>query len=329
MKNSPIAVVIPAYKVKKHILGLLKKIGEEVAFIVVVDDACPEQCGSFVQENVQDPRVKVFHQPRNSGVGGATLRGFFEAQKLGAKILVKLDGDGQMDPRLIPSLVAPIQEQKADFVKGNRFFSTQVLGAMPTTRLVGNAGISVLAKISSGYWNLTDPTNGFLALHASLLPFLETNKISHRYFFENDLLFRLGLLRAKIVEMPMRARYGEEKSSLSVSHSLLSFPGKFFVRFWKRVAYRYFVRDFNIGSCFILSGLAFLLGGGGFGAWRWWISIESQVPASSGTVMLAALPVILGAQMLFFALLYDVLSVPQEPVHPFLANLVDEIGLEE
>jgi len=319
-KSMKVAVVIPSYKVKEQILSVLKAIPAEVDSILVVDDACPIGSGQWVESQNHDPRVKVLYQQVNLGVGGATLAGFVAAKEKGADIVVKLDGDGQMDPSLIPSLIKPILDGKADFTKGNRFHSPRMLEEMPWIRMLGNAGLSFLAKLTTGYWNVMDPTNGFLALHTCLLEMIDLEKVSKRYFFENDLLFRLSLARAVVVDVPMRAKYQDEKSNLSVSHSLVTFPGKFCVRFWKRIFYRYFLRDFNIASLLMVKGLVLLLGGGVFGISHWIESVNTGVVASSGTVMLAALPVLVGAQMLTFALLYDILMVPKDPLHLYWAE---------
>ncbi|MGZ3694051.1 MAG: glycosyltransferase family 2 protein, partial [Bdellovibrionota bacterium] len=134
-----IAVVIPSFRVRAQILSVLGSIGPDITRIFVVDDKCPEQSGKFVQENCRDSRVQVLFQTQNTGVGGATLRGFTEAASQGFDVVVKLDGDGQMDPKLIPLLVRPILEGKADYTKGNRFHSPRGLKGMPRLRLVGNA----------------------------------------------------------------------------------------------------------------------------------------------------------------------------------------------
>lgn len=315
-----VAVVIPSYRVREKILSVLAGIGPEVAKIFVVDDKCPDGSGRLVQERCRDPRVEVIFQEKNEGVGGATIRGFLAAAEAGCDIAVKLDGDGQMDPALIPRLIRPIRERKADYAKGNRFFSPRSLAGMPAVRLLGNAGLSFVAKITSGYWSLMDPTNGFVAIHTAVLPSLETEKIAKRYFFENDILFRLGLVRAVVVDVPMRSTYADEKSNLSVTHSLFQFPGKFAVRLVKRILYRYFLRDFNVGSVLFLSSLALMGAGASFGVQQWLKSYRTGLIASSGTVMLAALPVLLGFQMLIFAILYDILSAPQEPIHPYLTD---------
>lgn len=313
-----VAVVIPSYKVSAKIMGVLSAIGPEVGGIFVVDDKCPEGSGRLVTEKNRDPRVKVIFQEKNQGVGGATLRGFAEARAAGFSVLVKLDGDGQMNPRFIPTLIRPILEKKADYAKGNRFHSPRSLQGMPTLRLIGNAGISFLAKFTTGYWNVMDPTNGYVAIHASLLPLLDPERITKRYFFENDLLFRLGLIQALVVDVPMKAIYADENSNLSVSHSLLTFPFRFLTRAVKRIVYRYFLRDFNIGSVLLLAGSVLLLLGGTYGFYHWYLSVHTGQLASSGRVMIAALPVLLGFQMLTFALLFDVMMTPKEPLFPYL-----------
>lgn len=312
-----IAVIIPSYRVSQKVLGVIDRIGPEVSGIFVVDDKCPEQSGEMVKKQCRDPRVKVILQEKNEGVGGATLRGFLAAAK-DFQVLVKLDGDGQMDPALIPRLVRPLLQGRADYCKGNRFHSPRALAGMPLVRVIGNAGIGFLAKITTGYWNISDPTNGFIALHSSLLPYLDTERIAKRYFFENDLLFRLGLVRAAVSDMPMQALYADEKSGLSVTHSLFSFPGKFLVRFLKRLGYRYFMRDFNIGSVLLAMGSPLFVFGLFFGLHHWLESNRTGVLASSGTVMLSALPTLLGFQMLTFAMIYDVLLTPRDPIHPSL-----------
>jgi glycosyltransferase involved in cell wall biosynthesis len=315
-----VAVVIPCYRVSRHVLQVIAGIGPEVHTILVVDDGCPEGSGALVEQRCRDARVRVLFREHNGGVGAATLAGFEEAERTGHDIVVKVDGDGQMDPRLIPTLIRPLVEGRADFAKGNRFFSPRNLRTMPGLRLVGNSGISFLAKLANGYWHVMDPTNGFIAMRTVLLPVIDHERISNRYFFENDLLFRLSLVRASVVDVPMAARYGDERSNLSAFHSLVSFPARFLWRFGVRIAYRYFLRDFNVGSVSLLTSLVLLLGGAGLGVWHWVRSVQTGVPASSGTVMLAALPVLLGFQLLTFALLYDVETTPREPISPYLAQ---------
>src|SRR5438552_18506386 len=168
MKPS-VAVIVPCYKVSQHILGVLEAIPPDVDHIFVVDDCCPEHSGQLVQARVSDPRVKVIFNPANKGVGGAVVAGYRAALAAGAEILVKIDGDGQMDPALLPDFVNPILYGEADYSKGNRFHSIWGLRGMPKLRSFGNTCLSFLTKLSSGYWSIFDPTNGYTAVHAEAL----------------------------------------------------------------------------------------------------------------------------------------------------------------
>ncbi len=310
-----IAVVIPCYRVKRQILEVLAGIGPECQAIYVVDDACPEGAGDHVEAECKDPRVRVLRHDRNRGVGGATITGYQAALQAGAEIIVKLDGDGQMDPSWIPALLRPIQDGEADYVKGNRFFELDSLGAMPRTRFLGNSVLSFASKLSSGYWNVFDPTNGFTAIQGAVAARIPFAKLSQGYFFESDLLFRLGILRAVVCEVPMPAVYRDEQSSLVIRRVLFEFAWKHFANTIKRIFYTYYLRSFNIASVEIVAGLAFLIFGVWFGLSSWIAGARSGIPATSGTVMLAALPVIVGVQLVLAFLSYDLQNVPREPLH--------------
>ncbi|MFP6604961.1 MAG: glycosyltransferase [Myxococcota bacterium] len=310
-----IAVVIPCYRVKSRILDVVSGIGPECQAIYVVDDGCPEGSGDHVEAECRDPRVHVLRHERNQGVGAATLTGYQAALDGGAAVIVKLDGDGQMDPTWIPRLVRPIQDGEADYVKGNRFFDLGDLGAMPRARVLGNSLLSFASKLSSGYWNVFDPTNGFTAIHAAVADRLPLAKLSKGYFFESDLLFRLGILRAVVCEVPMPAVYQDEPSSLVIRRVIFQFAGRHFVNTFKRIFYSYYLRNFNIASIEILAGLAFLAFGVWFGTSEWIDGIRANVPATSGTVMVAALPVIVGVQLILAFLSYDLQNVPREILH--------------
>lgn len=313
-----IAVVIPSYRVKAMILDVLSKIGPEVSRIYVVDDACPEQSGRFVAENCSDQRVSVIFHEKNKGVGGATKTGYAMALEEGASIVVKLDGDGQMDPALIPRLVDPIRNGNADYVKGNRFYDLKFLRQMPFMRKLGNSGVSFMNKLSSGYWNIMDPSNGFTAIHRKALSDLPLERIDNRFFFESDMLFRLNTIRAVVAEMPMHAHYGDERSNLKIHRIVFQFVFKYWHRLFKRVFYNYYLRDFNIGSLELILAFVFLAFGMVFGAYKWSESIITSHPATAGTVILAGLPVILGFQSLIAFLHYDVANVPQKPLSGML-----------
>ena len=319
MSNRPrVAVVIPCYKVTRHILGVIAGIGPAVSHILVVDDHCPDGSGHLVETGCRDPRVVVIYRAKNGGVSAATMTGYRHAYRMGVEVAIKMDGDGQMDPADIPRLIAPILEGRADYVKGNRFFDFDHVRAMPTLRLLGNAGLSFLTKISSGYWGTFDPVNGFTALAMPLVPWLPANKIAPRYFFESDLLFRLYLMRAVVLDMPQMAHYGDEVSGVRLGSAFIEFLKKNLRNTAKRIVYCYFLREVNVATLALLLGLTGLIGGGLFGTAKWIEGVHQGIPSSSGTVMLAALPVMLGVLMLQSFLSYDINNVPRQPVHPLL-----------
>jgi dolichol-phosphate mannosyltransferase len=310
-----IAVVLPCYRSRRQVLNVIQSLPAFVDQIIIVDDACPDDTGEHVAANLVDPRLVVVEHAQNQGVGGAMVSGYQAAIAAGADVVVKIDSDGQMDPALMPAFLQPIVDGVADYTKGNRFFELESLRDMPRVRLFGNAALSLVNKFSSGYWDVMDPTNGYTAIHTKILKRLPLAKLAKRYFFESDMLFRLGTMRAVVVDIPMEARYRDEVSNLRVSNVLLDFPGKYLTRFVKRVFYAYLLRDFNAGSVQLLLGLALLAAGGSFGAWNWLQSIVTGVPATSGTVMLAAMPVLLGGHLLIGAMNYDIASVPKRCLH--------------
>lgn len=223
-----------------------------------------------------------------------------------------------MDPALLPLFIAPILKGEADYTKGNRFYNLEDVRSMPIVRLIGNAGLSFITKFSSGYWNIFDPTNGYTAIHASLIRLLPLDKISRRYFFESDMLFRLNIVRAKVVDIPMQAVYADEVSGLHIHRVLPELLMKNVRNGGKRILYNYFLRDFSVASLELVLGMLLLVFGLTFGITEWWIHAQSQVFASAGTVMLAVLPLIAGLQLLLSFINYDVMTTPSTPVHPML-----------
>ena len=310
-----IAVVIPCYRVKKHILGLLANIGKEVAVIFVVDDACPEATGQHVQENCRDPRVRVMQHNENKGVGGAVMTGYKAAIADGATVIVKLDGDGQMDPALIMDFAYPILAGEADYVKGNRFFDPEQLISMPRVRVFGNAVLSLMAKISTGYWQSFDPTNGYTAIHAEVARQLPFHKISERYFFETDMLFRLNIHRAKVVDQPMTAQYGDEVSNLNIKKIIGEFLWKHVRNFGKRIVYNYYLRDMSLASLELPLGVAMVIGGLLYGLAKWYHYGSQGLTTPPGTVIVAVLPILLGIQFILAFISHDISSIPLRPLH--------------
>ena len=313
-----LAVVIPSYRVKAHILDVIARIGPEVAMIFVVDDACPDGSGAYVGEQCRDPRVRVLRHEVNRGVGGAMMTGYRAALGAGADIIVKVDGDGQMDPALIPHIARPVLARQADYAKGNRFHSLWNVRRMPRVRLYGNAALSFMTKLSSGYWGIFDPTNGFTAIHAAALERIEFANVSERYFFETDMLINLGNAHAVVADVPMEAVYADEVSNLRIRNELWPFLRTHLREVVKRIFYTYFLRDFSPATLQLLIGAIFLLFGTIYGAAEWYRSVSTGEIASTGTVMIAVLPIILGVQLLLNFLAFDMANEPKVPIQPTL-----------
>lgn len=316
-----IAVVIPCYRAAAMVLAVIRAVPGEVERIYVVDDACPDGTAALIADAIADPRIALLRNPKNLGVGGAVKRGYRAAMTDGADIVVKLDGDGQMDPSFIPRLVAPIAAGEADYAKGNRFARRHLMPAaaaggrrMPALRRVGNSLASFFHKGVTGQWGVIDPANGYTAIHRGALEAIDLEAASDCYFFETDMLFQLGLAGAVVKDVPLPAHYAGEVSSLKVRNVATRFPGLALHRFLKRIALRYFLDDFNVASMQMLVGLPLLLIGTALGFYHWLGALESGVAASAGTVMFAALPIILGFQLLLAAVSYDVASRPAAPL---------------
>lgn len=312
-KLPKIAVVIPAYCAEKTILKVINKIPCWVLLIIVVDDCSPDRTAELVS-GCTDSRICLISLEQNQGVGGAVLTGYKKAVELGAEIIVKMDSDGQMDPSYLISLIAPILNNQTDYTKGNRFLHPTELKTMPLIRRIGNAGLAFLTKAASGYWNIFDPTNGYTALSAKIIPLLNTDRISRRFFFETSFLLELGLLRAVVKDVSIPAVYGDEKSHLSEWKALFEFPYKLVKGLLRRISFHYFIQDFTAFSLFLIGGIFCIFFGSYWGIDSWVRSATTGTVASTGTVMIAVLPIILGVQFILQAMVLDIQNVPTQPL---------------
>jgi dolichol-phosphate mannosyltransferase len=308
-----IAVVIPCFKVEPHIVEVIKTIPPSVSTIVVVDDKSPDNFVAKVRA-LQDSRLVLIRHETNQGVGGAMVTGYQECLRRNVDIAVKMDGDGQMDPAYLPALLRPLLRGEADYSKGNRWHDLNRLASMPAVRRRGSVILSFLTKLTSGYWRLFDPCNGYTAIRTCVLRLVPLEQLSKNFFFETSLLVQLNVLGAVIRDVGVPARYGNEKSTMSISRVLKHFPLALF-RSWKyRLWQRYFVRDFGAVSLCLLGGAALTGWGLAFGGWKWLQSIFTGVPNTAGTVMLAALPFLMGFQLLLQAALLEVVTEPTRPL---------------
>ena len=310
-----IAAVVPSYHVAGEIANVLRGLPAYIRHIIVVDDASPDSTSEIVADLAKrDRRIVLIRHDHNQGVGGAMVTGFRKALELGAQIVVKVDGDGQMDAGHLPELLLPLIEGKADYTKGNRFRDFPALQKMPLIRRLGNMGLGFLTKSATGYWNLFDPTNGFLAIRTETLAQLPLERIDRSYYFETSMLANLYLLGAVVRDVPMPARYQGEASNLVIRRVLFEFPFKLLFTFLRRVALKNFIYDFSMGTIYLTAGIPLLLFGLIFGIAKWIHYARLDLPAPTGTVMLPTLTVLLGIQFMLSAVESDLRAVPKEPL---------------
>ncbi len=300
-----LVVVIPAYRAEATIADVLTRMPTVVDHVVVVDDASPDALSEKVQ-GVADPRVVLIRHERNRGVGGAMKTGFLKALELGGELVGKIDADGQMAPEHVGVLARAAVVHGCDYVKGNRFGHLEHHQTMPWVRRVGNVVLSFLTKLASGYWNVYDPQNGYLLVTSRMLRRLDLEALDEGFFFENSMLINLNILRARIAEVYLPVSYGGEVSNLSIGRVLLSFPWKLTRGFLHRFYQKYVFRSVSPFALLFVSGVLFGIWGVGWGAFAWRRSILTGRPATTGTVVLSLLPLLLGWTSLLHALMFDV-----------------------
>jgi glycosyltransferase involved in cell wall biosynthesis len=325
LKSLPILTiycVIPAYRARATVADVVAQALAYAAVVVVVDDACPQQSGDAVQAAFPgSERVRVIRRERNGGVGAAMKTGIGYAIEQGADVIVKIDADGQMDCSFIPMVAGLFAEDPSLVcIKGNRFFDSSVLTVMPKRRLFGNALLSLTAKFASGYWNVIDPTNGYLGFNAALLQLVPWRSFADSYFFELSVLCELGLQRLPVLELEMPTIYTSAPSSLSIPRVAFEFPPKLLRLTLRRIALQYFVFDINLASVYMVAGFLLAAFGAIFGGYEWFESNATGIARPLGTVMLAALPFLMGFQLLLAATMYDVQFSPKTS-HELLARV--------
>ncbi len=334
-----IAVVIPAYKAEKSIRSVLKKIPSRVDFIVVVDDKSPDNVAGVVAE-CGDPRVHLISNLHNCGVGGSVLIGYAYALDHGADIAVKVDSDDQMDLKYLDELLVPLVEKQADYTKGNRFLHQEELQRMPLVRRIGNLGLSFFTKIATGYWQIFDPTNGYTAISKPALQLIDPAKISRGYFFETSMLAELRKMNAVVVDIPIPAVYNEHGSSLKIRREFFLFAFNLIKRTIDRIFYQYFRFDFSATSFYLSSSLVLGLFGLIWGIIKWVKSAQTGIPSTTGTVLIAVLPIILAVQFFVQAVTLDIESQPKTSLsadisvknnhkYPLIAYLEDQVKTGE
>jgi glycosyltransferase involved in cell wall biosynthesis len=208
-----IAVVIPAFNESRKISATIASVPGIVDHVIVVDDSSADdtsgQATAAALRRAAPDRVEVIRHAANRGVGGAIATGYRRALELSADVAVVMAGDGQMDPRDLPALLAPIAADEADYVKGNRFLHPEIWTAMPPTRIVGNVLLSAATRVTSGYGHIFDSQCGYTAIHRRALASIDLDAVWARYGYPNDLLSRLRVAGVRVVDVPVRPIYGE------------------------------------------------------------------------------------------------------------------------
>lgn len=307
-RDRVIAAVVPAHNESAHIRDVIAGMPTTVDHIVVVDDQSADDTATLA-ETSGDPRVVVVRHERNTGVGGAIISGHRRALELGSDIDVIFAGDDQMDPAYLPALLAPIVDEGYGFTKANRFYSSTSFKGMPAYRVFGNVLLSFANKAASGYWNLFDPQNGYTATTADVLRRLDLDSISQGYEFENDFLLNLNILGVRARDIPIPARYGSEVSGIKLRKVIPAIGSMLFVGFFRRVFRRYVIGSFSPIALFLFSGLLLLLWSAAFGAWTIYETIGPRV-ATTGTVLLAVVPFLMGFHLVLTALTLDIQASP-------------------
>ena len=311
-----IVAVIPAYNVGTHLDDVLRQLPSLFSGAIVVDDGSTDDTALVAQSAAAaDSRIELIRHGRNRGVGAAMVSGFRRALDLGADVIVKIDGDGQMPLDFAHRLVDPLVRGEADYTKGNRFRDLTAIRRMPAVRRLGNVGLSFLAKAATGYWNCFDPANGFVAIRGDVLSRMPLESLDQTYYFEISMLSHLYLLGAVVKEESMPARYAGEPSSLSIPWVIRAFPGRLLGSFFRRLFLKNFIYDFGMASLQFVAGLPLLLAGLIYGGYKWYFHASHHTAAPVGTVVLAAVMILLGAQLVLSAVTLDLQSVPATPIN--------------
>jgi glycosyltransferase involved in cell wall biosynthesis len=308
-KDKVVAAVVPAHNEEEHIATVIKTMPEFVDHIILVDDLSTDRT-SEVAMGMGDSRLSLIRHERNTGVGGAIITGHQKGLELDSDINVVMAGDGQMDPAYLPALIDPLVEDQYDFTKGNRFFSVKSFQGMPRHRIFGNIILSFLTKLASGYWHMVDPQNGYTAIKRETLEQLPLDRVSRGYQFENDILVHLNIIGARLRDVPIPARYGDEISGMKMRRVIPAILRLLFNGFWRRIFWKYVLWSFSPAALFLFTGIAMCVWGIGFGVWVLVHTVGPPV-ATTGTVLLSVVPLLLGIQFLIAFIVLDIQETPK------------------
>jgi glycosyltransferase involved in cell wall biosynthesis len=301
-----VAVVVPAYNEEALVGSTVSGIPAFVDSIIVVDDGSKDE--TAVRAQNADKRVEVIPHERNQGVGAAILTGYRRAIAIGVDVTCVMAADGQMDPDDLETLVRAIAIDETDYAKANRLFTGQAWQLIPRTRYLGNAALSFMTKIASGYWHVADSQSGYTAVNLETLKLLDLDRIYRRYGFPNDLLVHLNVFNRRVRDYPSRPIYGVgERSGIRLRHVVPKISWLLLKGFFWRMGQKYVIRDFHPLILFYMLGIVLFAGGLLLGIAEVVLRIAGN-PITSATIVLVALLVISGLQLLLFAMWFDMES---------------------
>ena len=311
-RGKRIAVVVPAYNEEDLIGETLDGIPDYVAKIYVVDDGSADMTGAIIDDYAhRDPRVVPIHQNPNQGPGAAVISGYSRALSDGIDVVATMDGDGQMDPQYLSKFLDPIIDGKCDFTLGNRLSSPEYRGRMSKWRFFGNAMLTFLTKIASGYWSMMDPQNGYTAISRRALESIEFKDMYTRYGYLNDRLVRLNIHGFRIQNVAHPAKYGNEKSSIKYGRYIVRVSNLLLRTFLRRLKMKYVILSFHPLVLFYLFGSILSAIGVVGGAITLWEKLVWGYPVLFVHGALSMLAFMMGVMFLSFAMLFDTVAEKQ------------------
>jgi glycosyltransferase involved in cell wall biosynthesis len=307
LEGKRVAVVVPAHDEEALIGQTLGAIPDLVDRIYVIDDSSQDETSARAQE-VGDPRVEVIVHESNEGVGAAIVTGYRRALAEGLDVVCVMAADGQMDPADLEKIAGAVARGEVDYAKANRLFTGQAWELMPRHRYLGNAVLSMLTKIASGYWHVADSQSGYTAISRELLEQLDLDRIYRRYGFPNDMLVHLNVWNARVRDFPSRPIYGHgERSEIKLWRVVPAIAWLLFKGFFWRLREKYVIRDFHPLVFFYLLGFLFTGVGLALGIVETVLRIMGN-DITTPTVVLIALLLISGSQFTLFAMWFDMES---------------------
>ena len=301
-----IGVVVPSYNEEKLIAKTVRSIPSLVDNIIIVDDSSNDRTAEIVKKVAEeDRRITLIEHEVNQGVGGAIITGYKKAIELNIDITAVMAGDGQMDPNDLTNILEPVANGVVDYTKGNRLFQGDAWNMIPHCRYLGNSFLSLLTKFASGYWHIADSQTGYTAVSLGVLKKLDLDSIYKRYGMPNDMLIKLNQYAFRVRDIHIRPVYNiGEKSGIKLIKVIPKISWLLFKGFWKRLFFKYVIRDFHPLIFFYILSFLLLIASFPLTIRLFYIwAVRGDIPDINAMALIFAL--ISGLQTLFFGMWFD------------------------